>query len=408
MKCKFCNSKCTLINNFGEMPIANGFLESHAIDNYSFELVTMFCEMCKLFQLFKQPLPELMFNDRYPFFTGQSERMTKHFEDLVEFTILPLIKEKEKSFVVEIGSNDGTLLQKVKNRGIRHLGVDPSKSVNLEAESKGVSYVQAFFNAQTVSKIKKEYGQADVIVAANVICHVPDLKDLFLSVSELLKSDGIFIFEEPYLGDMIEKVSFDQIYDEHYYMFSVMSVQRICESLNLILFDIEQQNTHGGSMRYFVSNNNNKVINTRVIDGYQKELELGLDLVLTYLNFKKKCEEKKNKFISLIKKLKSEKFSVAGYAATSKSTTVLNYCNLNDNDITYICDSTPQKVGRFTPGTKIPIVSTEFMRNNPPDFLVLFAWNHELEILNKEREFLGGKIKWVKYVPEVEILDNWI
>lgn len=404
MKCKFCAGRCSLVNDFGDMPIANGFARLEMLDSYRFRLRTFFCEECKLFQLSEQPSPERMFNKNYPFFTGQSKKMTEHFEDLARNKILPLVKNKQNPFVVEIGSNDGTLLENLKSHKIRHLGVDPSESVNLRAKSRGVSYFQSFFNLQSSVDIVKKYGQADVIVAANVICHVSDLEDLFKGVSNLLHSDGVFIFEEPYLGDVIEKVSFDQIYDEHYYIFSVMSILNICKKMGLSLYNVERLDTHGGSMRFFISKDLSKLVESNVQKEYERELTLGLDKFETFSYFEKKCVKKRDAIVSLLEDLNSKDFTVAGYGATSKSTTILNFCNLSKHEIQYICDSTPQKVGCVTPGSNIPVVSTEFMRQNPPDYLILFAWNHEAEIFSKENRHLSKEVKWIKFIPNLEVI----
>lgn len=403
MNCRFCESATVPVNDFGQMPIANGFHSKDNLDTYRYELATCFCENCKLFQLIRQPDKELMFHQNYPFFTGSSKTMAHHFENLVTECIIPFIHEFKDPFVLEIGSNDGTLLENIKNKGIRHLGIDPSENVVARANSKGIESLNAFFGKNTAIAIKKTYGSANVIVAANVICHLPDLKDLLTGIRELLQEEGVFIFEEPYLGSMLDLVSFDQIYDEHVYIFSLLSIKYICEEFGLELFDAVKQQTHGGSMRYFVGHKNKNVKTLRMSQLLETEIKSGLDRSEVYFEFQKKCEEKKKALTELIENIKSRGKTISGYAATSKSTTVLNYCGINSTSIDYICDSTPEKVGQLAPGSLIPIVSIDFMHSNQPDYLILFAWNHEVEIMEKERDSLNKTLKWVRFVPKVEI-----
>jgi methylation protein EvaC len=404
MKCKFCFNDLHLINDFGPMPIANGFHRVKSADSYRFNLRTGFCKSCKLFQLIDQPDKSLMFNSAYPFFTGQSIRMKQHFSSLVNEEILPRVKDCINPFVVEIGSNDGTLLEQLKNLKIRHLGVDPSLSAVSQAMEKSTEVMLEFFTRDTSSAIKSNYGKANVVVAANVICHIPDLEDLFYAVKDLLTQDGVFIFEEPYLLDMLKKVAFDQIYDEHAYMFSVTSVKNICLKIGLNLFDAKPQNTHGGSMRYFVSNDVSLQETQQLLGILDEEFQFSLDELNTYLKFSNQCNLKKNHLRGLIIDLKSKKLQIAGYGATSKSTTVLNYCNITNEDIDYICDSTPEKIGCYAPGSNIPIISIQEMHLRNPDYMILFAWNHELEIVEKEKNIIGNSFSWIKYIPRVEVL----
>ncbi|CAN2246076.1 AdoMet_MTases domain containing protein [actinobacterium SCGC AAA044-D11] len=386
------------------MPIANGFHSSIHFDPYRYELVTSFCNDCKLFQIVNQPEKELMFHDSYPFFTGLSKSMTDHFWQLVDDSVLPLVHAVTDPFILEIGSNDGTLLQRIKAKGIRHLGVDPSANVVDRAISNGINSLNVFFGEEAATDIVTNYGFANVIVAANVICHLPDLADLMRGISKLLHSEGTFIFEEPYLGSMIELVSFDQIYDEHVFIFSLISVSNICNEFGLELYDAIKQPTHGGSMRYFVSHKGKRTKSERLVNLLKSENAKGLDKLQTYLDFQINCELKKTKLNSLIASIKQHGKSIGGYAATSKSTTILNYCGIDSDSIDFICDSTPEKMNTFAPGTNIPIVSVDFMHANQPDYLLLFAWNHEHEIMEKEKNLLNDSVQWIKFVPEVGIV----
>ena len=386
------------------MPIANGFHAAEDENLYRFHMRTAFCENCLLFQLVDQPVKEKMFHSGYPFFTGLSSHMRKHFAVMVEETLKDHVTDLENCFVVEIGSNDGTLLEQVKSSGIRHLGIDPSENVVEVAKSKGISCKVGFFGEYLAQEVVAEFKKADLIFAANVICHLPDLKDLALGISSLLEQSGVFVFEEPYLLSMLNLTSFDQIYDEHVYIFSLHSIKNVFERFNLELFDAIPQETHGGSMRYFISKRGERKVTGRLKQLMDIELDRNIQKSDPYLAFAKRCEKKKSDLKNLLISLNEQGFTVGGYAATSKSTTVLNYCNIDSRAIKFISDSTPQKQGTFTPGSNIPVISQEEMRLNPPDYLILFAWNHEKEILAKETGLAEGKTKWISFVPEVEVL----
>ena len=402
--CRVCEQVTTNVIDFGQMPIANHFARDIAENSYRFRLSASICTHCHLFQLDNQPDPELMFHENYPFFTGLSSAMTKHFKEMVESSLVEVGKQHEDIQVMEIGCNDGTLLANLVKSGIRHLGVDPSANVVEVARSKGVNAQVDFFGLETATKIKARAGEFDLILAANVICHIPDIKDFAQGVEHLLARDGRFIFEEPYAGDVLSKTSYDQFYDEHVYIFSCVSVSAIFEQFNLELIDASHQDTHGGSMRYTLARKGVREVKDDAFRQLAWEEANGLKDVNAYLDFAQNCEARKREFVTLLSGLKSEGKTVAGYAATSKSTTVLNYCGIDASLIQYISDSTPMKQGTFTPGTQIPVVTPEELRERKPDYIVLFAWNHEREIMQKERELTASGSQWIRFVPRVEIL----
>jgi len=404
-KCRFCSSQSTRVADFGLMPIANNFVEVQNSDDYRFNLVASFCSSCALFQLENQPSPEKMFHAEYPFFTGLSSSMTEHFRTMLSDALVGLSKIETESFVVEIGSNDGTLLANLVPAGIRHLGIDPSENVVRVARSKGVESIVEFFSTRTAKMVVDTYGKADLVLAANVICHIPDIDDFVQGISILLSDEGRFIFEEPYAGDVLAKTSYDQFYDEHVYIFSCLSVRNIFRKYGLELIDAIHQDTHGGSMRYVIARQGSHQVSSRALDAISSELKQGLDKSQPYLEFGLRCERRKIELVDLLNKLKGEGNAIAGYAATSKSTTVLNYCNIGPEIISFISDSTPEKQGRFTPGMYIPVVTPEEMRAARPDYLVLFAWNHEKEVLEKEQALSRAGTKWIRFVPDIEILE---
>ena len=405
-ECRICGNVLAEIINFGKMPIANEF---QAIENQTgilFEMIASFCVNCALFQLKDQPKPEDMFHDHYAFYATTSEFMKRHFKDLVVNHIVNKNVSLKDLFVLEIGSNDGILLDSLKQAGIRHLGVDPSRNVVEHARSRGLSVEIGFFGKDFGEKISQEYGKADYILAANVICHIPDLLDLGLGVAKVLSANGEFIFEEPYALNVLELTSYDQFYDEHVYIFSLTSVSRVFNQVGLELIDAIPQETHGGSMRYVLCHKGKRQPTPRLLKLMEVEEIKELSALETYERFALNCENRKQELVSLLKQIKSEGKRIGGYAATSKSTTVLNYCGITQELIEFISDSTPNKIGTFAPGSLIPIISHEEMRLNPPEYLVLFAWNHSAEILRKELSLTQAGLKWIVFVPEIRILDS--
>ena len=398
MKCKITDEKLNPFMSFGKMPSANGFLDKKDFSKeFFYEMEVGFSEKISLLQLNEFSNPEKVHNERYPFYTSSSLNMKRHFQTFAHW-----LKEKyldSGSKLIEVGSNDGTLLQNFKNTNIEAIGYEPSKSIAELANKKNIKTLNKFFNSQNIQDINNFHSSVDIICSANVIAHIPDLKDVIKSVDKLLSSKGLLIFEEPYLGSMFSKVSYDQIYDEHIFMFSISSIKKIFDLFDFELIDVLPQVTHGGSMRYVIGRKNkhkkNDIVSKLADDEQSKEL----DTIESCLKFKKACEISKKMTIKKLNKFKEDNKKICGYAATAKSTTVLNYCNIGNDIIDYICDTTKEKIGKFSPGTHIPIVPINSFHENVPDIAFLFAWNHKEEIFAKEKSFKDNGGVWFSHVP---------
>ena len=392
MKCKITNKKLEPFMSFGKMPIANGFLSKENFKNeFFFDMEVGFNEDISLFQLNDHPKPEKMFNENYPFFTGSSEYTKKHFKRYSDY-VKKFLNTKSK--IIEIGSNDGTFLQNFVNQSDKFIGFEPSKNVADVAIKNGVPTINSFFNKNNAKNLKEYLGKTDLICASNVICHIPNLNDLIEAIDILLNKNGTFVFEEPYLGSMLDKVSYDQIYDEHIYMFSASSISKIFKKFGFELVNISQQITHGGSMRYIIKREKNEISHSvKKVIQYEKEKKI--DKIDSCIEFKKNCEKSRENILGKINTLKDKGKSICGYAATSKSTTILNYCQINSDYIDFICDTTKEKIGKYSPGMHIPIKDMDYFRKNLTDCIYLFAWNHKDEILNKEKNFKG---EWFSHV----------
>jgi methylation protein EvaC len=390
--------------SFGKMPIANGFLTPDQFaDEYFFELKVGFCESCTMVQLTEQVDREKMFHGEYAFFSSTSTRMAEHFRRFALSVMKDYLTEPDP-FVVEIGSNDGIMLQNFAQGGIRHLGIEPSANVAAVAKGKGINTICEFFDESLARRIVSEYGQADAFLGANVMCHLPYLHSVAAGIKILLKPRGVLIFEDPYMGDIVEKTSYDQIYDEHAFYFSVASISKLFAQHDLAVIDVIPQNVHGGSMRYVISHKGARTASPAVAAQRAKEDAMGLNRAETYERLHRNIQQSRDELMNLLRDLKRQGRRVVGYGATSKSTTVTNYCGITPDLVEFISDTTPIKQGKFSPGAHIPIRPYQDFEANYPDYSLLFAWNHGDEIIEKEIAFQQAGGKWMVYVPEVKVL----
>jgi methylation protein EvaC len=390
--------------SFGKMPIANGFLAPAQFgDEYFFELRVGFCSNCKMVQLLEQPDREKMFHDNYAFFSSTSKRMEMHFREFADQVRAKFLGDKNP-FVVEIGSNDGIMLQNFAGNGVRHLGIEPSANVAEVARQKGINTICKFFDEAVAEEIVATHGRADAFLAANVMCHIPYLHSIAEGIRILLKPNGVLMFEDPYLGDIVEKTSYDQIYDEHAFYFSVVSVSYLFGQHGLEVFDVQPQKTHGGSMRYLIGHKGARVKSDAVVAQRALEERLGLGKPDTFARLRVNIEKSRDDLMSLLRKLRGQGKRIAGYAATSKSTTVTNYCGITPELVEYISDTTPIKQGKHSPGAHIPVRPYEDFKANYPDYALLFGWNHSEEIMAKEQAYKAAGGKWIVYVPKVKVL----
>ena len=403
--CRISGAPLVKILDFGLQPLGNGFIEAKNIkDEYFFPMEIGYSEVSMMFQLIEQPAPEKMFHDHYAFYSSTSNFMAEHFKQFAQQIMESGYLAKDDPFVVELGCNDGIMLKNFAEQGVRHLGIEPSLNVAQEANKHGVRTRSEFFSEKLAEIIVHEEGQADAFLAANVMCHIPDIVGVVKGIKKLLKPTGVVMFEDPYLGDVVAKTSYDQIYDEHVFLFSALSIQYLFGQHGMELIDVEPQKTHGGSMRYVLGHQGAHPVKDSVKELLAKEREQGLDKLSTFEAFRAKVEQSKTSLVMLLRDLQAEGKKVAGYAATSKSTTVLNYCGIGPDLIEYICDTTPIKQGKLSPGMHIPVVPYAAFMANAPDYAILLAWNHAEEIMANEKEFVAAGGKWIVHVPEVKVL----
>jgi methylation protein EvaC len=385
------------------MPLADAFVDpAQPADEFFFDLAIGLCGGCGTVQLCERVPDAYMFHDAYAYYSSTSAGMRRHFAAYAADVQrrLPVVKAP---FVLEIGCNDGIMLESFAAAGIRHLGIDPAGNVVAEALRKGLHVQQAFFSARTAATIAAAHGRVDAIVAANVICHIADIHSVFEGVQRLLAPSGVFIFEDPYIGAILDSTAVDQIYDEHVFYFSMSAVQRIAEMHGLELIDVAPQAVHGGELRYYLAHRGAQTPSTAVADWIEREHVTGLAAPTAYRQFADRAARIRDDLHRTIVRRVASGQRIAGYGATAKSSTIINYAGLGPGEIEFIADVTPTKQGKLTPGAHIPVRPPEHFRSRYPDYAVLFAWNHEREIREKEAAFEAQGGRWITYVPAVMV-----
>ncbi len=391
--------------SFGSMPVANSFIEkSQAKNQFFYDMEVAFCQSCFTFQILNVPNPNLMFNENYAYLASTSNVMRNHWKNLSSEIIKDCNLDKN-SFVVEVGSNDGIFLNHIAASKIPHLGVDASKNVCDISKSKGINCLNSFFDKNTSLDIRSSYGKADIIVCTNTMHHIENINSVVEGMSELIKDDGTIITEDPSLKEMIVKNSYDQIYAEHMYIWSLSSMNGLFSKYGMEIYNIENNDFHGGCSRYYITKKGKKKTNTNVYKHMEIEKKAELNKISTYKKFKETTINSKNKLLDLLHDLKDKNKTIVGYGAPAKSTTVLNFCNIDNKIIDKIFDNSETKIGKFTPGKSlIPIENSDNFDNYKSDYCVLFAWNHQKEIISKEKNYSKKKSKWIIPVSNLQVI----
>ena len=385
--------------DLGKQPIANRFItDSEKESEFFYNLTVGFDTSSKLITHIEYVDPPMMFNESYTYRGSMSNTMVQHFKQFSE----NFKKSYNPKSVLEIGSNDGVFL---KNWDVNTTyAVEPCGNFAKETNELGYVTYHDFWTQTLSDVIKNEHGSMDLIFAANCICHIPDLDNTFRAVESLLSQNGMFVFEDPSLAQMINTNSYDQIYDEHPHIFSVIALQNILSRNGLTIVRVDNTPVHGGSNRIYVQRTSDVIsIDASVRSNIEFERMLGLDNIETFIAFAKKVEQSKKDLITLLTRCKQLGKKIISYGATSKSTTVFNYCGIDSSLIDYVIDTTPEKQGKYTPGSHIPIVNTNKI-NSDVDVVYLGAWNFASEIMAKESEYVDRGGKFITHVPLVKFI----
>ena len=386
--------------NLGKHPITNNFLKTNKPKNeFFYNLKLTYHKETKLVSLDNFVPPKKMFNDKYAHRASASITMQKAYKHLA-YKIKKKFKPKS---ILEIGSNDGVFIKYFSN--INNVGVEPCKNLaDLTSKMKIKTY-DKFWTFQLSNKILSKHGKFDIIYSANTISHIHNLNETFKAIENSLNSNGIFILEDPSLLKSLQKLSYDQFYDEHAYVFSITALKNITKQSGLEVFNVEELKTHGGSNRVYFKKINNKTIkiSNTVNKHLLKEKNFGINKLQTYRIFANKVLRSRKNLVKIFQKLKKEKKNIIGYGATYKSSTVLNFCKIDKKFIKYFLDTTPTKAGKFTPGTHIPIRKYNGIPSDV-DYAFLGAWNFKDEIFKKEKKFISRGGRFITHVPSPKIL----
>jgi 2-polyprenyl-3-methyl-5-hydroxy-6-metoxy-1,4-benzoquinol methylase len=407
MKCRHCNTELILpLIDLGSAPLSNAYLTEQALHEPEkwLPLRVLVCEQCWLVQTEDFTQADEMFNEEYAYFSSFSTSWLRHAKQYVADTVQRFSLDKG-SHVVEVAANDGYLLQYVREYGIPCTGIEPTASTAAAARLKGIFIIEDFFGIKLAQKLVKQGRQADLAVANNVLAHVPDINDFVSGFSILLKTNGVVTFEFPHLLKLINEKQFDTIYHEHFSYLSLTAIGSIFKKNGLKIFDVEEHLTHGGSLRIFAQrlDTGMNVVTERVGNLYRRELDAGINSSRFYKDFQKKADVVKNNFLDFLIKAKQDGKKVVAYGAAAKGNTLLNYAGIKSDLLSYVVDKNPSKQNKYMPGSRIPIKGEDFLKNNPPDYVIILPWNLKKEIVKQLDYIYESNGKFVVAIPEIRV-----
>jgi len=406
--CRFCKAPLTqTFVDLGMSPLCESYLTADQLNRMEpfYPLHVKVCEQCYLVQLEEYVSPEHIFTE-YAYFSSYSDSWLKHASNYVEM-ISERFQLGAHNLAVELASNDGYLLQYFVEKGIPVLGVEPAVNVAKVAEKKGVPTLVKFFGCQTAQEMVANGQAADLVIGNNVLAQVPDLNDFVGGIRIVLKPGGVATLEFPHLERLMEENQYDTIYHEHFSYFSLITVEKIFKGHGLVLFDVDEIPTHGGSLRIYLrhAEDNSKPVTPTVVSLREREVAFGLDRMETYANFGEQVKESKRALLELLIRLRRNGKRIAGYGAPGKGNTLLNYCGIRTDFVEFTVDRNPYKHGRFLPGTHIPIYVPEWIREYRPDYILILPWNLKAEIVAQLAYAREWGAKFIVPIPTARILE---
>jgi 2-polyprenyl-3-methyl-5-hydroxy-6-metoxy-1,4-benzoquinol methylase len=406
LRCRSCDTP--LQHSFvdlGMSPLANAYLKRDAL--YAMEpfypLHAYVCESCYLVQVPEFESPEQIFGE-YAYFSSYADTWLEHVKAYAA-QMIERFRLGRNSLVIEVASNDGCLLQCFKNSGLPVLGIEPARNVAQVARDAGIPTAVTFLSVDAATKLAAEGRRADLLVANNVIAHVPNLNDFIGGMKILLKSNGVITVEFTHLIRLMEGNQFDAIYHEHFSYFSLSAAERVLNNHGLTIFDVEEIPTHGGSLRLFVchSESSSHPVGPRVGKLRAAEVAGGFNRLDRYQSFTEKVHNTKNNILEFFIDAKRQRKSIVAYGAPAKGNTLLNYCGIRTDFIDYAVDRSPHKQGSFLPGTHIPIFCPDKIEQTRPDYLVILPWNLKDEIMQQMAHIRNWRSQFVTLIPEVTV-----
>src|SRR5882724_45431 len=406
-QCRFCKTALTdTVVDLGMSPLCESYLAADQLDRMEpfYPLHVRVCRKCLLVQLNEYVTAEEIFTE-YAYFSSFSSAWLKHAEEYVT-SITERLKLDAKSFVVELASNDGYLLQYFVKRGIPCLGIEPAANVAKAAVERGVDTQVAFFGQDLGRELRAAGRMADLVLGNNVLAQVPDVNSFVAGVPEILKPSGTATFEFPHLQRLFEGNQFDTIYHEHFSYFSLITTEAIFARHGLTVFDVEELWTHGGSLRIFVrhASDTSRPLSARLLALREREEATGYRQIETYTRFEGQVRETKRKLLELLIKAKGEGKRIVGYGAPGKGNTLLNYCGIRTDFLDFTVDRNPYKQGKFLPGTHIPILDPSRIEAVRPDYIFILPWNFKDEIMAQLAHARDWGARFIVPIPEATVV----
>lgn len=402
VSCRSCGKRELItILSLGKTPLANALLTREQLSEQerTFDLDLVFCPSCSLVQITETVPPEKLFRE-YFYLSSFSETMLRHSEENVD-EIIQSRKLNDESFVVEIASNDGYLLQYYKRAGVPVLGIEPARNIAQTAEERGIPTVCEFFDAELAKKLVAEGKRADVVHANNVLAHVADLNGFVRGLSLLLKATGVGVIEVPYVKDMIDRHEFDTIYHEHLCYFSLTALDHLFRRHELFIEDVKRLDIHGGTLRIYVSKQKRP---SALVDKMLADEAAWVGNEEFYRGFGEKVERLRGELVTMLSELKAEGKRIAVYGASAKGSTLMNYFGLGSPVLDFVVDRSTVKQGHYTPGTHLPIYSPAMLLEQKPDYVLLLTWNFADEILQQQSEYRKQGGRFIIPIPELRVV----
>ena len=409
-RCAFCGGReLEQIIDFGDMALAGGFIKpADFASEPRYRLRVFFCTQCCALQLLDIVDPAHLFG-RYFYFSSAIRSLREHFLDYANEVVARFLKP-DRATVVEIGCNDGVLLKPLADQGVRTvIGVDPATNIVRTINDPRIIVVNDFFTSAVAGRIRGERGHADLVVANNVYAHLPEISDVTHGVAELLADDGVFVFEVHHLGSVVRGLQYDMIYHEHLYYYSLLALDNHLRRHGLMVFDLKRIPIHGGSIRYYVCKAASrwaKTVTNPVVALREEEHGQGLNRVETFQHFAAEIARRKGSLMAFLERIRSARKRVAGYGASGRANTIIQYCGIGQAHLEYMIDDAPAKWGFYTPGSHFEIRSNEALRTDPPDYLIVFAWGYLSEIAEKCKPFLEAGGRLLTPLPEVRLMSH--
>lgn len=406
--CRCCESvNLVKVMDFGNMPLAGGFLRKDQItDEKLYPLHVSFCNDCTLLQVPQAIPPATLFKD-YFYFSSAIKTLVDHCAAWAQETYDRFLKDRSNPSVFEIGCNDGVMLKPFAALGVRAVGVDPATNVVNSVKQEGFAIINDFFNEEVARRVRSQYGRFDAITSSYSFAHIDDMVSVGKGVAELLKDDGIFVFEVYYLGTLMEEMQYDMIYHEHCNYYSLKALQNFLERHGLEIFDVQlTTGVRSGATRFFAQKKGGKhAVADAVAKMERDEQAKGYYSAATFVGYSKKIEGTKVQLMDVLGKLKAEEKTIIGYGASGRGTMIMNYCGIDGKYLDYVVDDAPAKHGFFTPGTHVEIAPWERTAQGKfPNYSLLFAWSFMNEVLKKRIDYTAAGGKFIVPLPKVSIV----